>query len=138
MLGWNHYFGKKSMTKLNIFQVNGISQLGRPNQENEEDDEDLQLAKDDVQGGQPELAIPNQNKLLTQIWTRMQDIQESIRNVNTRFDRVDQRMERIEDTLNDIQRHQAIDCLIIMLFSFLFLFLFFHVEHCYCYCYFSP
>ncbi|ESW13068.1 hypothetical protein PHAVU_008G165300 [Phaseolus vulgaris] len=24
MLGWNHYFGKKSMTKLNIFQVNGI------------------------------------------------------------------------------------------------------------------
>jgi len=24
MLGWNHYFGKKSMTKLNIFQVNGV------------------------------------------------------------------------------------------------------------------
>ncbi|ESW06728.1 hypothetical protein PHAVU_010G071400 [Phaseolus vulgaris] len=24
MLGWNHYFGKKSMTKLNIFQVNGL------------------------------------------------------------------------------------------------------------------
>ena len=24
MLGWNHYFWKKSMTKLNIFQLNGV------------------------------------------------------------------------------------------------------------------
>jgi len=24
MLEWNHYFGKKSMTKLNIFHANGV------------------------------------------------------------------------------------------------------------------
>jgi len=29
------------MTKLNIFQVNGVWQLGRPDQANEENDEDL-------------------------------------------------------------------------------------------------
>ena len=29
MLCWNRYFGKRSMTKLNIFHVNGVWQLGR-------------------------------------------------------------------------------------------------------------
>jgi len=41
------------MTKLNIFQVNGVWQLGRPHQANEEDDEEDQLPQEDVQGGQP-------------------------------------------------------------------------------------
>jgi len=40
MLGWNHYFGKKNMTKLNIFLLNGVWQLGRPQQDDEEDDEE--------------------------------------------------------------------------------------------------
>jgi len=44
MLGWNHYFGKTSMTKLNIFWGNGVWQLGRPHQTDEEDVEDDQLA----------------------------------------------------------------------------------------------
>jgi len=99
MQGWNHYFGKKSMKKLNIFQVNGVWQLGRPHHAHEEDDEEDALPAQDVEGGQPEAAIPNQIELLTQILS-------GIQNMNTRIDRVDQRMDRIEDTLNDIRRHQ--------------------------------
>jgi len=30
MLGCDHYFEKNSMIKLNIFQINGVWQLGRP------------------------------------------------------------------------------------------------------------
>jgi len=100
MLGWNHYFGKKSMTKLNIFHVNGIWQLGRPHHAHEEDDEEDELPAQHVEGGQPKAAIPNQTELLTQILS-------GIQNMNTRIDRVDQRMDRIEDTLNDIRRHQG-------------------------------
>ena len=107
MLRWNYYFGKNSMTKLNIFQINGVWQLGRPDQADKEDDEDLQLAQEDVQGSQPEPEIPNQTDLLTQIWVGMQNMQESMRNINTHIDRVYQRMKRIEDTLNDIQHHQG-------------------------------
>jgi len=44
--------------KLSIFQVNGVWQLVRPHQADEEDDEEDQLAQEDVQGGQPESAIP--------------------------------------------------------------------------------
>jgi len=95
------------MTKLNIFQVNSVWQLGRLDQANEKDEQDLQLAQEDVQGGQPESVIPNQTELLTQIWVEMQNMQESMRNINTRIDMVDQRIERIWDTLDDIQRHQG-------------------------------
>jgi len=49
MLNWNHYFGKKSMTKLNIFQLNGVWQLGRPQQDVEEDDEEDQLSQQHVE-----------------------------------------------------------------------------------------
>jgi len=65
------------------------------------------LAQEDVQGSQPEPEIPNQTDLLTQIWVGMQNMQESMRNINTHIDRVYQRMKRIEDTLNDIQHHQG-------------------------------
>jgi len=37
-------FWEKSMSKLNIFKVNGVWQLGRPDQADKEDDEDLELA----------------------------------------------------------------------------------------------
>ena len=93
MLGWNHYFGKKSMTKLNIFQVNGIWQLGRPQHANEEDDEKDELPPQDVEGGQPEEENPTQRELLNQILS-------SIQNMNTRMD-------RMEVTLADIRRHQG-------------------------------
>jgi len=53
------------MTKLNIFQVNGVWQFGRPQAEDEEDDEDDQLAEQDVQGAEPQPAIPSQTELLT-------------------------------------------------------------------------
>jgi len=88
------------MTKLNIFQVNGVWQLGRPHHAHEEDDEEDELPAQDVEGGQPEATIPNQTKLLTQILS-------GIQNMNTLIDTVDQRMDRIEDTLNDIRRHQG-------------------------------
>ena len=77
------------MRKLNIFQVNGVWQLGIPDQTDEEDYEDLELAEEDGQGGQPQSAIPNQTEMLTQIWSGMQNIQESMRNLNTRVDKVD-------------------------------------------------
>jgi len=47
------------------------------------------LAEEDGQGGQPQSAIPNQTEMLTQIWSGMQNIQESMRNLNTRVDKVD-------------------------------------------------
>jgi len=94
------------MRKLKIFQVNGVWQLGRPNQTNEEDDEDLGLAQEDVQGGQPQFAIPHQAEMLTQIWGGIQNIPESMRTMNIHMDRVDQRMKRIEDRIYDIERHQ--------------------------------
>ncbi|ESW10244.1 hypothetical protein PHAVU_009G192600 [Phaseolus vulgaris] len=114
MLGWNHYFGKRSMTKLNIFQVNGVWQLGRPHHAHEEDDEEDELPAQDVEGGQPQPAIPSRTEMLTQIWTGMQDMRERMRNVNIRFDKLDERMERsnqrmdrLEDTLNQIHRQQG-------------------------------
>jgi len=88
------------MTKLNIFQVNGVWQLGRPHRAHEEDDENDELPTQDVEGGQPEAAIPHQTELLIQILFGMQSM-------NTPIDRVDQRMNQIEDTLNDIRRHQG-------------------------------
>jgi len=45
------------MTKLNIFQVNGVWQLCRPYQSHEEDDEEDQLPEEHVEGGQPEPTI---------------------------------------------------------------------------------
>ena len=93
MLGWNHYFGKKSMTKLNIFQVNGIWQLGRPQHANEEDDEEDELPPQDDEGGQPEEENPTQRELLNQILSGME-------RMNTRLD-------RMEVTLADIRRHQG-------------------------------
>ncbi|KAK8473516.1 hypothetical protein PHAVU_001G156300 [Phaseolus vulgaris] len=93
MLDWNHYFGKKSMTKLNIFRVNGIWQLGRPQHANEEDDEEDELPPQDVEGGQPEEENPIQRELLNQILS-------GIQNMNTRMD-------KMEVTLADIRRHQG-------------------------------
>jgi len=86
MLGLNHYFGKKSITKLIIFQVNSVWKLRRPHQSDKEDDEEDQLPEQDVEGGQHESAIPNQAELLTQNLF-------GIQNMNTRIDRVDQRMD---------------------------------------------
>ena len=74
------------MRKINIFQVNGVWQLGRLDQA---DEEDLKFDKEDIQASQPEPAIPNQTKILIQIWGGMQNIQESMRNLNTHFNKVE-------------------------------------------------
>jgi len=47
------------MRKLNIFQVNGVWKLGRLDEQNKEDDEDLPLPKENVQGSQPQPSIPH-------------------------------------------------------------------------------
>ena len=82
--------------------------------EDEGDDEDDQLPEQHLQGAQPQPAIPGQIEMLTQIWAGMQDMKESMRNVNIHFDRLDERMEqndqrmdRMEDTQNQIHRHQG-------------------------------
>jgi len=71
------------------------------------------LPAQDVEVCQPQPAIPSRTEMLTQIWTEMQDMRESMRNVNIRFDRLDERMEwndqrmdRLEDTLNQIHHQQ--------------------------------
>jgi len=46
------------MRKLNIYQLNGVWQLGRPDDQDEEDDEDLPLIEKHVQGGQLQPSIP--------------------------------------------------------------------------------
>ena len=70
------------MTKLNIFQVNGIWQLDRPQHANEEDDEEDELPPQDGEGGQPEEENPTQRELLNQILS-------GIEKMNTRMDRME-------------------------------------------------
>ena len=72
------------------------------------------MSAQDVEGGQPQPTILSRTEMLTQIWTGMQDMRESMRNVNIRFDRFDERMERndqrmdrLEDTLNQIHCQQG-------------------------------
>jgi len=65
------------------------------------------LSQEDVQGGQPEPAIPHQTEMLAQIWGGIQNIQESMRTLNTRIDRVYQRMDQIKDRMNDIECYQG-------------------------------
>jgi len=45
------------MRKLNIFQVNGVWQLGRPDEVDKEDEEDLPFPEEHVQGDQPQPSI---------------------------------------------------------------------------------
>jgi len=46
------------MRKLNIFHINGVWQLGRVDEQDEEDDEDLPFLEECIQGGQPQLSNP--------------------------------------------------------------------------------
>jgi len=67
-LGWNNFFGEKTMKKMNIFEVNGVWQLGRPNDEHEQEHEDIPLPKEHVAVGHPQPEIPHDSTMLTQIW----------------------------------------------------------------------
>ena len=92
-LGWNNFFGEKTMKKMNIFEVNGVWQLGRPNDEHEQEHEDIPLPKEHVAVGHPQPEIPHDSTMLTQIWRGIQNIQENINTIHTRLD-------QIEDTLH--------------------------------------
>jgi len=73
------------------------------------------LEKEDFQVGQPQFAIPHQTEMLTQIWGGTQNIQKSMRNMNTRIDKVGQRIERIEDQINGLNVINTNNYIIIML-----------------------
>ena len=51
---------------MNIFEVNGVWQLGRPDDEHEQEHEDIPLPH--VAGGHPQPEIPHDSAMLTQIW----------------------------------------------------------------------
>ena len=46
------------MKKMNIFEVNGVWQLGRPEDEHEQEYEDIPLPQEHVVGGHPQLETP--------------------------------------------------------------------------------
>jgi len=81
------------MKKMNIFEVNGVWQLGRPDDEHEQEHEDVPLPQEHVAGGHPQPEIPYDSTMLTQIWRGIQNIQENINTIHTRLD-------QIEDTLH--------------------------------------
>ena len=118
-----------------IFKVNGIWQLGRPDEVDKEDDEDLPLSEEHVQDNQPQLAIPHDTQMLTQIWGVIQNIQESMTTMrldintclkmfDTRFERIDERMNQLKDRINQIERHQC------QWLYYDYVIVIFHVEHC--------
>ena len=85
------------MKKMNIFEVNGVWQLGRPNDEHEQEHEDIPLPH--VAGGPPQPQIPHDSAMLTQIWEGIQNMQENINTIHTRLD-------RIEDTLHQLKLNE--------------------------------
>jgi len=56
------------MKKMNIFEVNGMLQLGRPDDEHEQKHEDILLPQEHVAGGHPQPEITHDLAMLTQIW----------------------------------------------------------------------
>ena len=53
---------------MNIFKVNGVWQLGRPDNEHEQEDKDILLPQEHVAGGHPQPEILHDSAMLTQIW----------------------------------------------------------------------
>jgi len=90
------------MKKFNIFQVNGVWQLGRYDEQDEEDDENLPLPKDHVEGGRPQPPwCSNVNPNLGQDSKHSGNYDEHEDNTklnmfDTCFDMVDQRMDRLK------------------------------------------
>jgi len=56
------------MKKMNIFEVNSVWQLGRSDDEHEQEHEDIPLPQEHVAGGHPQPEIPHDSMMLTQIW----------------------------------------------------------------------
>jgi len=67
-LGWNNFFENKTMEKMNIFEVNGVWQLGRFDDEHAQEHEDIPLPQEHVASGHPQPEISHDSTMLTQIW----------------------------------------------------------------------
>jgi len=98
-LGWNNFFGEKTMKKMNIFEVNGVWQLERLDNEHEQEHKDIPLPQEHVARSHPQPEIPHDSAMLTQIWVGIQNIQENINTVHTHLD-------RIKDTLHQLQLNE--------------------------------
>jgi len=48
-LGWNNFLEKITMKKINIFEVNGVWQFGRPRDEQEQEHKDIPYHKNMLQ-----------------------------------------------------------------------------------------
>jgi len=72
------------MRKLDIFHLNGVWQIGRLDEVDEEHDEDLPLLEEHIQSGKSQPSIPHDVQMLTQIWDGIKNIQESM--TTTRLD----------------------------------------------------
>ena len=84
---------------MNIFESNDVWQLGRFDDEHEQEHEDIPLLQEHVAGGHPQPEIPHDSAMLIQIWGGIQNMQENINTIHTRLD-------RIEDALHQLKLNE--------------------------------
>jgi len=88
------------MKKMNIFKVNGVWQLGRPDNEHEQEDKDILLPQEHVAGGHPQPEILHDSAMLTQIWGNSKIYRESMSSmgldINTRVSQIKDRLHQLE------------------------------------------
>ncbi|KAL2339779.1 hypothetical protein Fmac_007719 [Flemingia macrophylla] len=83
-LGWQHYFYKKILKKLNVVNVNGVWQHGRINQDHGQnaEDEDQPMPEEHVADIGPQPTLQYDPQMLSQIWSGIQGLQEGLNNLN--------------------------------------------------------
>ncbi|XP_052735333.1 uncharacterized protein LOC108343552 isoform X3 [Vigna angularis] len=113
VLGWTHYFGTKSLKKLNIVNVNGVWHHGGANEDDEQqpeediEHEEASVPDHRVEDSRPQPPIQHDAQMLSQIWGGIQHLQEGLANLNltvtTGFDRVTERINRLEERFDTFQ-----------------------------------
>ncbi|XP_052735334.1 uncharacterized protein LOC108343552 isoform X4 [Vigna angularis] len=111
--GWTHYFGTKSLKKLNIVNVNGVWHHGGANEDDEQqpeediEHEEASVPDHRVEDSRPQPPIQHDAQMLSQIWGGIQHLQEGLANLNltvtTGFDRVTERINRLEERFDTFQ-----------------------------------
>ncbi|XP_017437392.1 uncharacterized protein LOC108343552 isoform X2 [Vigna angularis] len=110
---WTHYFGTKSLKKLNIVNVNGVWHHGGANEDDEQqpeediEHEEASVPDHRVEDSRPQPPIQHDAQMLSQIWGGIQHLQEGLANLNltvtTGFDRVTERINRLEERFDTFQ-----------------------------------
>ncbi|WVY94008.1 hypothetical protein V8G54_033096 [Vigna mungo] len=114
VLGWTHYFGTRSLKKLNIVNVNGVWHHGGANEDEEQQHEEEDIEHEEtsvpdhhVEDSKPQPPIQHDAQMLSQIWGGIQHLQEGLANLNitvTRgFDRVTERINSLEERFDTFQ-----------------------------------